>query len=156
MLEDDMQLTEQEKLNQFGSIMNGVCGIIQQANARNGFWTNPVKEKLREYALDLAEAQGNTNGAARVIEVANMLPERNVGELLMLINTELSEGMEAWRKNKMDDHLPNRSGLEVELADALIRILDMAAGLRLDLGGAFLEKLKYNKSRGHMHGGKKC
>lgn len=37
--------------------------------------------------------------------------------------------------------------LEVELADAVIRIFDMAGGLDLDLGGALVEKLEYNKNR---------
>ena len=37
--------------------------------------------------------------------------------------------------------------LEVELADAVIRIFDMAGGLHLDLPGAIVEKLAYNASR---------
>ncbi len=78
--------------------------------------------------------------------------ERNVGEMLMLITSELSEGLEGHRKNLMDDHLPHRSSLEVELADAMIRILDMAGGLQLDLGGAVAEKLAYNRNRPHKHG----
>jgi NTP pyrophosphatase (non-canonical NTP hydrolase) len=47
----------------------------------------------------------------------------------------------------MDDKLPHRKGLEVELADAMIRILDMAGGLGLDIGGALVEKLEYNSNR---------
>jgi hypothetical protein len=37
--------------------------------------------------------------------------------------------------------------LEVELADAVIRIFDMAGGLGLDVGGAIAEKLVYNGKR---------
>lgn len=73
--------------------------------------------------------------------------DRNKGELLMLIVSELAEGMEGARKNLMDDKLPHRPMLEVELADAVIRICDMAGGLGLDLGGAIFEKLEYNKNR---------
>jgi hypothetical protein len=72
---------------------------------------------------------------------------RNVGEMLMLTVSELSEAMEGHRKVLMDDKLPHRFMLEVELADALIRIFDMGAGLGLDLGGALVEKLEYNKTR---------
>lgn len=54
--------------------------------------------------------------------------ERNKGEVLMLIVSEISEAMEAERKSLMDDHLPHRRGAEVELADAVIRLLDMNAG----------------------------
>ncbi len=71
----------------------------------------------------------------------------NVGEKLMLVVSEIAEGMEADRKNLMDDKLPHRKGLEVELADAIIRIHDLAGYLKLDLGGAIMEKLLYNAKR---------
>ena len=73
--------------------------------------------------------------------------ERNRGELLMLCVSELAEAMEADRKDLMDDHLPTRKGFEVELADCLIRIFDIAGAYDLDLGGAITEKLKYNTRR---------
>jgi len=73
--------------------------------------------------------------------------ERNTGELLMLCVSELAEAMEADRKDLNDDHLPDRKGLEVELADCLIRIFDMAGGLNLDVAGAMAEKMQYNTKR---------
>lgn len=73
--------------------------------------------------------------------------ERNVPEMLCLIHSEISEAMEGHRKNLMDDKLPHRRMLEVELADAVIRIADLAGGLDLDLAGAILEKLDYNAKR---------
>lgn len=52
----------------------------------------------------------------------------------------------------MDDKLPHRRMAEVELADALIRILDYAAGFGYDLQGAFDEKMAYNAKReDHKH-----
>ena len=72
---------------------------------------------------------------------------RNVGEMLMLTVSELAEAMEGHRKNLPDDKLPHRLMIEVELADALIRICDMAAGLGLDLGGAVAEKMEFNRTR---------
>lgn len=73
--------------------------------------------------------------------------DRNVGEMLMLVVSEVAEAMEGHRKGLMDDKLPHRPMLEVELADAMIRIFDMAGGLKLDLGGALAEKLEYNRVR---------
>jgi NTP pyrophosphatase (non-canonical NTP hydrolase) len=74
-------------------------------------------------------------------------PGRNIGELLALIHSEISEAMEGARKGLMDDKLPHRPMLEVELADALIRICDMAGGMGLDLAGAVTEKLEFNARR---------
>ena len=73
--------------------------------------------------------------------------KRNQGELLCLIHSEISEAMEGVRKNAMDDKLPHRKMVEVELADALIRIFDFAGGYDLDLAGALIEKLEYNRTR---------
>ena len=73
--------------------------------------------------------------------------ERNKGELLALIHSEISEALEGERKNLMDDHLPHRKMAEVELADAVIRILDYAGGFGYDLQGAYEEKMAYNKQR---------
>jgi hypothetical protein len=71
----------------------------------------------------------------------------NVPEKLMLIVSELGEAMEAFRKNLADDKLPHRMGLEVELADAVIRIFDLAGGIGLDLPTAIVEKLRFNTER---------
>lgn len=73
--------------------------------------------------------------------------ERNVGEMLMLAVSELSEALEGHRKNQMDDHLPHRKMFEVEIADCIIRLFDISAGLGYDLGGAFVEKSLYNQIR---------
>lgn len=70
-----------------------------------------------------------------------------VGEKLMLIVSEVSEAMEGHRKGLADDKLPHRPMIEVELADAVIRIADLAGALGLDLGGAIAEKLAYNQQR---------
>lgn len=88
--------------------------------------------------------------------------QRNKGELLMLMVSELAEAMEGARTDAMDDKLPHRKMEEVELADCLVRIFDYAGAFKLDLEGALREKLEYNLRRhDHSHearlapGGKK-
>lgn len=73
--------------------------------------------------------------------------QRNKGELLMLMVSEISECMEGERKSLMDDHLPHRRMAEVELADTLIRIFDYAGAYGYDLDGAVAEKRAYNAQR---------
>lgn len=66
---------------------------------------------------------------------------------LALCHSELSEALEGFRKNLMDDHLPSRKMAEVELADTIIRILDLAASQGFDIDGAIAEKRAYNANR---------
>jgi NTP pyrophosphatase (non-canonical NTP hydrolase) len=68
-------------------------------------------------------------------------------EKLALIHSEVSEALEGLRKDRQDDHLPERKAIEVELADAVIRIADLAGALNLDLGSAVAEKMAYNAER---------
>ncbi len=73
--------------------------------------------------------------------------QRNHGEMFALIHSEISEALEAHRKDLMDDKLPHRKGVPVELFDAAIRIFDMIGRYYPDDYAALLEKLKYNESR---------
>lgn len=72
---------------------------------------------------------------------------RNKGEQLMLIVSEIAEAMEGERKCLKDDHLPDRTMAEVELADAVIRILDYCGANNYDISGAIFDKLSYNRKR---------
>ena len=75
------------------------------------------------------------------------------GTLIALIMSEAAEALEALRKgNKPDEHCPQFSGAEVELADVVIRIMDMAEARGWDVAGAIVAKHEFNKGRPYKHG----
>jgi len=137
--------------------------IIRIPKDVNEFENLPVKiyRKLKEYGFIESETSTSKNvnnlrdicykasfdaGWHTNLETGELL-ERNKAEMLCLIHSEISEAMEGERKGLMDDHLPNRQMAEVELADAVIRIMDYAGRWGYDIGGALVAKMDYNKNR---------
>lgn len=73
---------------------------------------------------------------------------------IQLISTEVAEATEGERKDLMDDHLPERKMAEVELADAMIRVLDLGGYLKLKfVEGVTLPPDNFFNSAtvGHLH-----
>lgn len=113
-----------------GLQLNLIVEQVHAANVKAGWWTNL-----------------NTGADLRHFGNESFTDRRNVPEMLALIHSEISEALEGYRKNLMDDKLPHRKMIEVEMADAVIRIMDLCGGLGLDLGGALVEKFAYNQTR---------
>ena len=74
--------------------------------------------------------------------------ERNDGELIALMHSELSEALEALREHASKDAVAE------ELADCCIRIFDYCGAREIDLQEHLLKKIEYNKTRAYRHGKK--
>lgn len=108
-----------------------LVGECHGASRKAGWWhDNFTGEDLREHCC-----------------VGTRFGKALVAEKLCLINSEVSEAMEGHRKDLMDDKLPQFKAMTVELADACIRIFDLAGALGLDLGPALAAKMAYNAQR---------
>jgi NTP pyrophosphatase (non-canonical NTP hydrolase) len=71
--------------------------------------------------------------------------ERNIGEALMLVVTELAEAMEAYRTQ-------NDANFREEIADTFIRLLDLCGGFKIDIEQEIVKKSLKNKQRPYKHG----
>ncbi len=74
--------------------------------------------------------------------------ERNEGELIALMHSELSEALEAMRNHGKKEEVAE------ELADCCIRIFDYCGARGIDLEEVLLKKMEYNKGRPYRHGKK--
>jgi NTP pyrophosphatase (non-canonical NTP hydrolase) len=134
-----------------------------------------------ELRINVAAIDGNNMLCSGLNQSANIIyqnnkekgfwdKERNIGEMLMLITSELGEAMEAHRKGKFSkvsdfetdfDAFSNfsesfkmniKDTFEDEIADAIIRLLDLSAGLGIDIEKHINLKVLFNKSREKLHG----
>lgn len=92
--------------------------------------------------------QINTANGWNVLKPAEWNDTYKVPGILALMHSEVSEALEAFRAN-------DQANFAEELADVIIRTLDCAAGLGIDIDAEINRKLEKNRNRAYRHGGKR-
>lgn len=95
---------------------NQLAAEIHQQNVDAGWWTS------LETKMPITPLFG---------EKGLVLHRRNIGEIFALIHSELSEGYEGNLFEKPDQHLPKYSNYHIEVADAAIRLYDLAGAYKV-------------------------
>lgn len=111
--------------------LNALAQECHQISRDHGFWD----------AWTLAEPDAD----------GNRFNPRAISEKLALVHSEVSEALEEYRK--AEDW---KATLPSELADVIIRAVELAAAFDLDIDGAVREKVEKNRSRPYLHGGRRC
>lgn len=86
-------------------------------------------------------------------------PVAKIPEAIALIHSELSEALEEYRRGTLAPYTAaggKPEGFEIELADAVIRIMDLCGALGINLESAIETKHEYNKTRPYRHGNKRA
>lgn len=142
----------------FKGDFNAISTLVHDNARSKGFWDHDEwVERLHDAidALPIPE-QAKLLAEDQLNDIHDTLykgTRRNTGEMLALIHSEISEALEAVRKgNPPDDKIPQFSGLEAELADTVIRIMDLGAAQDLRIAEAIVAKMNYNRTRKRKHG----
>ena len=127
---------------------------------QKGWWDIQSAEEYESKVLHNAfERRDHLNGLGKIIKSAYLAgqqnPERNEGEMISLMHSELSEALEGLRNGTFDDKIESFRSIEAEFADVIIRIMDHAEEKGYRVAEALVAKIEFNETRPYKHGGKK-
>jgi len=143
---DIATVEEMERMN-FIVAFENLQADAAATNRKNGFVDDPLMDEF-ENTWDAFSELCTPEAYAKFKPLFASFRNARVGLKLMLAVGELGETLEAVRKNKgPDDHIPEFSAEEAEVADAVLRLMNYATDRKLRLAEAMWEKNKFNRNR---------
>ena len=138
--------------NNYVKEINDLSKSIFKGNEAKGFWDKRINigEKLMLVTSELSEAlEADRKKSMDKTILENFVNEyNNTSDGYVKTQEEIDDNFIASFKNNIKDSFQD------EIADAIIRLLDLSGGLGIDIGTHIELKLKYNATRAHMHGKK--
>jgi NTP pyrophosphatase (non-canonical NTP hydrolase) len=147
--------------------LRALFSYMESVRVDNPKFACDIGDRIKEHR-NLLEATGDLHNPAFYIGLLAAMvnlnalnhgfwePDANPAEKIALMHSELSEALEALRKDPTaaDHHCPEFSNVVIELADCVIRIFDFCAQYKLPIGQAVIAKHEFNKTRPFKHGKK--
>jgi len=113
---------------------------IHAGNVQRGFYEHPATfpDRCMLIVSEISEA-------VEAHRMKHITPPGNVDQACRMAEMEMVTFREFFRSNVKDT-------VEDELADAIIRLLDLSAYMQIDIDAHIRAKLAYNATRGIRHG----
>ena len=128
--------------------IDGMKTVVYAVNKQNGWFDND-----RSFGDEIALLHSELSEALEAFRIEGMTTDQTSAfckvedsEHIWSIDQRLPEGKNA--------HYCKPEGVGSELADVLVRLLDVSHRYNINLVDEFWRKVRYNATRGHRHGNK--